>query len=59
MVGKIAGGEIEGWEGPPAGFFYFVLRSDAVDVVYGTKTGFEVLGVPYMAHIEPTSDWGA
>ncbi len=58
FVGKIAAGSVEDWEGPPAGFFYFVLRSDAVDVVYGTPQGFSALGVPYRAHIEPPSRWG-
>jgi hypothetical protein len=58
LVTRMAGGQIEGWQGPPAGLFYFVLRNDAVDVVYGTKAGFEQLGVPYMAHIEPPSRWG-
>jgi hypothetical protein len=58
LVGKMAGGQVEGWQGPPVGLFYFVLRSDAVDVVYGTKAGFAQLGVPYMAHIEPPSRWG-
>lgn len=48
----------EGWSGPPAPLFYFVLRSDAVDVVYGTRAGVERLGLPYMAHIEPPSRWG-
>jgi hypothetical protein len=43
---------------PPAPLFYFVLRNDAVDVVYGTKEGIERLGLPYMAHIEPPSRWG-
>ena len=47
----------EGWQGPPAAFFYFVLRSDVVDVVYGTEEGFEKLGIPYMAHIPPTTKW--
>jgi hypothetical protein len=58
LVAKMAAGQIEGWQGPPVGLFYFVLRSDAVDVVYGTKAGFEQLGVPYMAHIEPPGRWG-
>jgi hypothetical protein len=58
LVTRMAGGQIEGWQGPPAGLFYFVLRSDAVDVMYGTKAGFEQLGVPYMAHIEPPGRWG-
>ena len=52
----------DGWpdslNAPPAPLFYFVLRSDAVDVVYGTKEGVERLGLPYMAHIEPPSRWG-
>lgn len=58
LVGQIAQGNPQGWNGPPAPFFYFVLRSDAVDVVYGTKAGIESLGIPYMAHIEPPSRWG-
>jgi hypothetical protein len=47
----------EGWQGPPAPFFYFVFRADAVDVVYGTPEGFEKLGMPYMAHIAPPTPW--
>ena len=58
LVANLAAGEVAGWEGPPAGFFYFVLRSDAVDVVYGTQAGFAALDVPYAAHIEPPSRWG-
>lgn len=58
LVARMSGGQVEGWQGPPVGLFYFVLRSDAVDVVYGTQAGFEQLGVPYMAHIEPPSRWG-
>ncbi len=58
LVTRMSGGHLDGWQGPPAGLFYFVLRSDAVDVVYGTQAGFELLGVPYMAHIEPPSRWG-
>lgn len=58
LVGRMSAGQLRPWEGPPAAFFYFVLRSDAVDVVYGTKAGFASLGVPYMAHIEPPSRWG-
>lgn len=57
LVAQLATGKVEGWQGPPPGFFHFVLRNDAVDVVYGTKAGFARLGVPYMAHIEPTQDW--
>lgn len=46
-----------GWEGPPASFFYYVTRSDAVDVVYGTEEGFKSLDVPYLAHIPPATRW--
>ena len=41
----------------PAGQAYFVLRSDAVDVVYGTMEGYERLGVPYLPHIAPDKRW--
>lgn len=53
----VATGEVDGWDGPPAPLVYFVARSDAVDVVYGTPEGFEKLGVPYMAHILPPTEW--
>jgi hypothetical protein len=58
LVAQMSGGHVDGWQGPPPGLFYFVLRSDAVDVLYGTQAGFELLGVPYMAHIAPPSRWG-
>lgn len=45
------------WQGPPAHLFYETVRSDAVDVVYGTMEGFENLGIPYMAHIVPPERW--
>jgi len=48
---------IPGWQGPPGPFVYLVMRSDAVDVVYGTMDGYAALGVPYMAHIAPTKRW--
>ena len=57
MVEEIQRKDPAGWHGPPAPLFYFVLRSDAVDVVYGTPAGFEKLGVPYMPHIMPPSNW--
>jgi len=47
----------DGWSGPPSPFFYFCVRNDAVDVVYGTVEGFERLGVPYMPHIAPPRRW--
>lgn len=37
--------------------FYFTLHSDAVDVTYGTMSGFETLGVPYLPHIAPEAPW--
>jgi hypothetical protein len=41
----------------PVFLFYLCLRSDAVDVVYGTPEGFEKLNVPYMQHILPPEGW--
>jgi hypothetical protein len=49
--------KLEGWRGPGAGFVYFLLRTDAVDVIYGTMDGYAHLGVPYQAHIAPTRSW--
>ena len=49
--------KLEGWQGPRAPFVYFLLRTDAVDVVYGTMDGYAKLGVPYMPHIAPTRSW--
>lgn len=45
--------------GYPLSLFYLCLRSDAVDVVYGTPEGFKKLNVPYMAHIMPPEEWNA
>jgi hypothetical protein len=59
LVSSLASGRpVKGWSGPPAGLFYFALRSDAIDSVYGTQQGFDTLKVPYMAHIVPPSRWG-
>jgi hypothetical protein len=49
--------KVEGWQGPPGPFVYLVMRSDAVDVVYGTMEGYAALGIPYMPHIAPTKRW--
>ena len=49
--------KVEGWQGPGAPFVYTVLRSDAVDVVYGTMEGYQALGIPYQAHIAPEKRW--
>jgi hypothetical protein len=45
------------WRGPPSQPVYLCLRSDAVDVVYGTMDGFAELDIPYLAHIEPAAKW--
>lgn len=37
--------------------FYFALRSDALDVAYGTMAGFETLRIPYLPHIAPRVPW--
>lgn len=57
VIDDLRNNKLAGWSGPPQPFLHFVLRNDALDVVYGTRTGFNRLGVPYMAHIEPPSDW--
>jgi hypothetical protein len=43
--------------GFPIFLFYMCLRSDAVDVVYGTPEGFKKLSIPYMQHIMPPEGW--
>jgi len=50
-------GDVADWSGPPPPLFYMMVRSDAVDVVYGTREGFDELNVPYMAHITPEEKW--
>lgn len=57
LVNLVRQNKVEGWQGPPGGFVYLVLRSDAVDVVYGTEEGYKDLGIPYMAHIAPLKRW--
>lgn len=57
FVASIARGAISDWQGPPVGLVYFVLRNDAVDVVYGTQEGFAKLGFPYQPHIIPPTAW--
>lgn len=54
---KLLNGSSKAWQGPPAPLFYLCLRSDAVDVVFGTPAGFETLGVPYREHIMPPRKW--
>ncbi|MFT6955359.1 MAG: hypothetical protein ACJAYC_000352 [Halieaceae bacterium] len=57
IAALLNGPDPEGWSGPPSGFFSFVVRADACDVVYGTESGFDSLGIPYMAHIQPATEW--
>lgn len=46
-------------DGFPISLFYMCLRSDAIDVVYGTPEGFKKLNIPYMQHIMPPEHWDA
>src|SRR5919198_6529802 len=57
FVDNMRQNKIEGWQGPGGPFVYLILRSDAVDVVYGTMDGYAALGIPYMPHIAPTKRW--
>jgi hypothetical protein len=57
LVREIAQKNPPEWSGPPAPLFYYVTRSDAVDVYYGTQEGFARLNIPYMAHILPSRKW--
>ena len=57
MVEALWRGDVAPWGGPPPPLFYMMVRSDAVDVVYGTQEGFEALNVPYLAHIVPPEKW--
>lgn len=59
FVSELVAGKLPDWPGPPQPFLYFVLRTDAIDVTYGTEQGFAALDVPYMPHIAPPSNWGA
>ena len=57
MIAAGVASEMEIWTDPDPNFFYFISRSDAVDVVYGTKAGFAEIGIPYLAHIPPPQPW--
>ena len=57
FVDQMRQNKVDGWKGPPGSFVYLILRSDAVDVVYGTMAGYASLDIPYMAHIAPTKKW--
>ena len=49
--------KLQNWQGPSGPLVYMVVRSDAVDVVYGTMEGYEALDIPYMPHIAPVERW--
>jgi len=57
FVSRLRQNKLEEWKGRPQGLTYALLRTDAVDVVYGTMEGYEALGIPYMAHIPPEKRW--
>lgn len=57
VVGAIAPEQSQDWQRQLSQLLFFAARSDAVDVVYGTKAGIEALGLPYLAHIEPERRW--
>jgi hypothetical protein len=57
FVDRMRQNKLDGWQGPAGAFVYLVMRSDAVDVVYGTVDGYARLDIPYMAHIAPTTRW--
>jgi Gluconate 2-dehydrogenase subunit 3 len=57
FVNSMRQNKIDGWTGPRGSFVYTILRTDAVDVVYGTMEGYAALGIPYQAHIAPTKRW--
>ena len=57
LIASLLPGKVTGWDGPPPPLFYLAVRSDAADLVYGTRAAFERMNVPYMAHIEPPGDW--
>ncbi len=57
MVKAAVASKMQVWTDPDPNFFYFISRSDAVDVVYGTQAGFADLKIPYLAHIPPPKPW--
>lgn len=59
LVKSLNGPNPPGWPATaaPSGFAYFILRNDAIDLVYGNPEGFARLGFPYMPHIAPVTPW--
>lgn len=57
MLKALGEGSVEGWQGPPPPLFLFAIRLDAIDIAYGTRAAFARLGVDYLPHVEPETDW--
>ena len=57
LLGDMTNDKTPLWQGAPASFYFFVLRSDATDLVYGTVEGFKGIDFPYMPHITPETSW--
>lgn len=57
LIAGMLPGTVDGLDGPPPPLFYLAVRSDAADLVYGTKAAFERMNIPYMPHIDPAKDW--
>lgn len=57
VVERLFEPNVDGWKGPPTSLVYFVLRSDAIDALYGVKEAYDHFDIPYMAHIEPPRSW--
>ncbi|MGE3690030.1 MAG: gluconate 2-dehydrogenase subunit 3 family protein [Novosphingobium sp.] len=57
VVAPMLANGLKDWKGPPQPLFYLAVRSDAADLVYGTKAAFDRMKVPYLAHIEPPEAW--
>ena len=57
LIDQMFNDAIADWPAAPASFLFFVWRADACDVVYGTQSGSEAIGMPYMAHIAPSNKW--
>lgn len=57
ILAGLAGPAPANWLGPPPALFLFAVRLDAIDIAYGTRAGFARLGIDYLAHIEPETDW--
>lgn len=59
VIDSLIEGGPKDWQGSPAFLFYLMVRSDGVDVTYGTPSGFKDLGIPFLEHIAPPEGWTA